>query len=71
MTTILEIDATAWKKDVYDELTDKEVESLKQAIKGAITNAGFVTGSLYLLPELKEDKTSSAPALGLDPLCNI
>lgn len=70
MTTIL-IDATAWKKDVYDELTDKEVQALKQSIKGAIRDAGFVTGRFYLLPELKEDKTSSALTMAHPLSCSI
>jgi len=61
MTTILEIDATAWKQDVYSKLSDEDVKKLNQAIKEAIAGAGFVTGSLYLLPKPKEGKMSSDP----------
>lgn len=66
MTTILEIEATAWKKDVYSELSNADVETLKKAIKAAVKRAGFVTGSLYLL---QEEKRSSdlAPV----PICKI
>ena len=69
MTTILEIDVTAWKKDVYSELSGEDVEKLKQAIKGAVKGAGFVTGSLYLLPA-KEDKRSPDPYLDPVPICS-
>ncbi len=70
MTTILEIDGSAWKQAVYDELTNEEVEALKKAIKEAIAAAGFVTGSLYLLPA-KEEKRLSGMVPGPVPICSI
>ena len=59
MTTILDVNATVWKQKVYEDLSSKEVAELKKTINRAICEAGFVTGSLYLLPD---KPVSSDPA---------
>ncbi|MHA1942166.1 MAG: hypothetical protein ACW97P_10640 [Candidatus Hodarchaeales archaeon] len=60
MTTTLDIDMTAWKQEVYEKLTQEEIDELKKIIQGAVRGAGFVTGKLYLLPDKPVSSSESA-----------